>query len=321
MTVDCLIGDKAFRLAQRDAIKEIVNRKSVEIPDTFVPAANSIALADAKLMFLVTPPGLYPRLGYWVGGVHKGVFTGCEPRYFLSVRRYGKLWSIERQMGSTDPDEVLAFTFGPTPILFDSHDVARRVARQCCEPILPEEAECVCWIPMTTSSVSVSYEGRSRQANMNSIEFEKYVNRLFQAKRRRDWALIPIVGGTYSPTEDNVRPLKKFVCAALLAREWFYENGPGDAQPLPLSWAERERLKGGGVPHILAWFARSLEARDYNYLEHPPFFDYACGVMASPVTLDRVKNDPELQKRFPPRVLDGLNSGLVWEPPKPKRSV
>jgi hypothetical protein len=111
------------------------------------------------------------------------------------------------------------------------------------------------------------------------------------------------------------------VCAALLAREWFYENGPEDAQPLPLSWGEREHLKSGGVPHILAWFARSLEARDYNYLEHPPFFDYACGVMASQVTLDRVKNDPELQKRFPPRVLDGLNSGLVWEPPKPKGRI
>ena len=156
---------------------------------------------------------------------------------------------------------------------------------------------------------------------MTRTEIEQNVDRLFEANRGRDCARIPIIGDTYSPTENNVRPLKKLVCAALLAREWFYENGPGDAQPLPLSWGEREHLKSGGLPHILAWFARSLAARDYNYLEHPPFFDYACGIMASQVTLDFVKNDPELQKRFPARVLDGLNSGLVWDPPKPKRRI
>ena len=84
---------------------------------------------------------------------------------------------------------------------------------------------------------------------------------------------------------------------------------------LPLSYNEREDLKHGGVPHILAWFARSLEARYYDYLEHPPFDDYACGVMASEHAPDFIKKE-QLLKRFPPRPLDGLGPGLYWEPPE-----
>ena len=151
---------------------------------------------------------------------------------------------------------------------------------------------------------------------MNMIEIEQYVDRLFKANRKKSYvADIPIVGGHYVPREDNVRPLKKKARAALAAREWFYENGPADLQPLPLSYNEREDLKHGGVPHILAWFARSLEALDYNYLEHPPFCDYACGVMASEHAPDFIKKE-HLLKRFPPRPVVGLGPGLYWEPPE-----
>jgi hypothetical protein len=150
---------------------------------------------------------------------------------------------------------------------------------------------------------------------MNAIEIKRYVDRLFKANRKEGLADIPIIGGHYVPGEDNIRPLKKKACAALAAREQFYENGPAYAQPLPLSYNEREALKHGGVPHILAWFARSLEARYYDYLEHPPFDDYACGVMASEHTPDFIKKK-QLLKRFPPRPLDGLGPGLYWEPPE-----
>ena len=40
-------------------------------------------------------------------------------------------------------------------------------------------------------------------------------------------------------------------------------------------------MKVGGVKHLIAWFARSLEASDYDVLRHPSFDDYARGVMAS----------------------------------------
>ena len=90
-------------------------------------------------------------------------------------------------------------------------------------------------------------------------------------------------------------------------------------QPLPLSYAEREHLKIGGygpAKRILAWYARSLEGRDYNLEEHPSFHDYACGVMASELAPDFIRNDVELQRRFPPRPLDGLRNGLCWRPPE-----
>ena len=126
---------------------------------------------------------------------------------------------------------------------------------------------------------------------MHGIEIEQDVDRLFKANSKESYADIPIIGGHYCPGKDNIRPLKRKACAALDARWWFYENGPADLQPLPLSYNDREDLKLGGAPHILAWFARSLEALKYNYLEHPPFCDYARGVMASEHAPDFIRND------------------------------
>ena len=102
---------------------------------------------------------------------------------------------------------------------------------------------------------------------------------------------------------------------ALAARKWFAENGPPDLQPFPLGYGERERLKHGGADHILAWYARSLEHLNYDWRLHPSFDDYARGVMASKDCPYFVKDDEELQKRFPPRPLAYLNNAMVWEPP------
>jgi hypothetical protein len=148
-----------------------------------------------------------------------------------------------------------------------------------------------------------------------ATRISREVDRLFRANHKEGLADIPITGGLYVPTEDDIRPLKKRVRAALAAREWFYKNGPPDAQPLPLSYGEREALKRQGVPHILAWYARSLECQDYDVVEHPTFDDYARGVMASDHAPDFIKKE-ELLKRFPPRLLDGLGSGLYWKRPE-----
>ena len=103
---------------------------------------------------------------------------------------------------------------------------------------------------------------------------------------------------------------------ALLARERFARTGPTDAPPLPLSYDEREDLKVGGLSTLVALYARSWEGRDYDK-EHPEFFDYACGVMASEhMGYPGIKEDEQLKKRFPPRHLNGLGPGLYWEPPE-----
>ncbi len=103
---------------------------------------------------------------------------------------------------------------------------------------------------------------------------------------------------------------------AKVAREWFAHHGPPDLPPLPLGYAERERLKRGGVTHILAWYARSLACQNYDILKHPSFDDYARGVMCSEFAPDFIKNDMELKKRFRPCPLVGLGPGLHWLTPK-----
>jgi hypothetical protein len=148
------------------------------------------------------------------------------------------------------------------------------------------------------------------------------VDRLFEVDRKKyrgQLCSIPVVGGSYVPGQENggvIRSLKKNARAALYAREWFKINGPADAPPLPLSMGEREALKGGGVPHILAWYARSLDCRKYDVLEHPLFDDYARGVMASEFAPDFITKNEELRQRFPPRLLKGLGPGLCWQPPE-----
>jgi hypothetical protein len=115
---------------------------------------------------------------------------------------------------------------------------------------------------------------------------------------------------------------RQFQRRALAAREWFKQHGPPDAPVFPIGYAEREQLKVGGLAHIVAWYARSLAGCGYNYDEHPSFDDYAAGVMASEKHApDFIRNNEEMRRRFPPRPLNWLGSGLYWQPPgaQPKR--
>jgi hypothetical protein len=102
---------------------------------------------------------------------------------------------------------------------------------------------------------------------------------------------------------------------AKVARKWFAVSGPPDAPPLPLWYDEREDLKVGGLKHLVAEYACSLACLDFDVEKHPSFNDYARGVMASEHAPDFLKKDKQLQKRFPPRPLTGLEPGLVWKPP------
>ena len=106
----------------------------------------------------------------------------------------------------------------------------------------------------------------------------------------------------------------------------FAFNGPADAQPFPVSYEQREALKGRGLLlRIVAWYARSLEGREYDLKEHPSFADYVSGVLWEaelPVgSFADLPNCPpdelqDLKKRFPPRMLKGMGPDLYWLPPK-----
>jgi hypothetical protein len=125
----------------------------------------------------------------------------------------------------------------------------------------------------------------------------------------------PVTGAGFVSGFDPIEPQ---ICAAeraLRARgEW---NRPMDAPDLPIHREERDALKGaGGIGYLVAEFAASLQECDYDHLSHPSFEVYARGVMASPFAPSFIKDDPELQKRFPPTPLKGLRSGNLWSAAK-----
>jgi hypothetical protein len=153
------------------------------------------------------------------------------------------------------------------------------------------------------------------------MNYEVEVDRLFREAdlERGSVCENPVTGGKFVPGIDRIKPQKARARVALEARDWFADHGPPDAPPLPLTCGDREDLKVGGLPHIVAWFARSLEARAYDYHEHPSFDDYARGVLASAYAPEFITRDQQLQGRFPPRHLPGLGPGLYWDPPKPAR--
>ena len=103
--------------------------------------------------------------------------------------------------------------------------------------------------------------------------------------------------------------------------KWFAIYGPADAQPLPF-WGDDKRP--GLLGYIVKLYARSLEDRDYDINEHPPFADYVSGVLWEAERVDGIIGTipsypaelSELKKRFPPRELPGMGSGFSWLPPK-----
>jgi hypothetical protein len=114
----------------------------------------------------------------------------------------------------------------------------------------------------------------------------------------------------------DIPKLKNLVRAALRARAWFDKHGPAWAKPLPLSNDERESLFRSKCPYmyIAARYSWSLQGRDFDYLDHPQLFDYARGLMASEYTASYLRDDPQLQAEFPPKLLPGLTSSYRWCP-------
>jgi hypothetical protein len=154
--------------------------------------------------------------------------------------------------------------------------------------------------------------------DVSDFSIARYVDELFADAQHGQLSWNPVTGACYVHGIDPIGPQKDRARRALFAREWFAIHGPPDAQPFPVCYAQRERLKHGGVDHILAWYARSVEGVDYAIWEHPPFYEYGCGVMASEFCPRFIEKDEDLQKRFPPRPLR-LNNAVIWVPSRKKR--
>jgi hypothetical protein len=159
---------------------------------------------------------------------------------------------------------------------------------------------------------SMSDEGRIR---LSAVELDKYVNEMI-AQHGRGNILVqtPIYSGPFPI--DALRKLKRLVDNAHHARIWHARYGPPWTQPLPVSELERFSLLDGTDKsrHLLAYYSESLDGRDYNYLEHPQFFDHGRAVMADPRTPEYLREDADLQILFPPKPLAGLDEHQRWRP-------
>lgn len=78
---------------------------------------------------------------------------------------------------------------------------------------------------------------------------KSHVDRLFKdaAPLRGQLCENPVIGGYFVFGEDPIAPQKRMVHRALLAREWFAQYGPQDAQPLPISFTEIEKRNMRGT--------------------------------------------------------------------------
>ena len=167
--------------------------------------------------------------------------------------------------------------------------------------------------------------------NLTETLIGREVERLFSENPARSNGLCtnPVTGQDYVRGADQIAPEKEAAYRALLAREWFAFTAPPDATPLPINVYDREDWKRTGrlLDYIIALYARSLDGR-YDVKEHPTFADYVSGVPwesehvqgggSLPIYPDEL---PRLKKRFPPRELEGMESGFCWCPPKRKKQA
>jgi hypothetical protein len=90
---------------------------------------------------------------------------------------------------------------------------------------------------------------------------------------------------------DCISEQKREACRALVAGAWHAHNSP-DAPPLPVHVSDiHDAKKGGGLSHLLAYFAQSLACDEWRLSGHPPFETYARRVLAAP--LQRVRGKIE----------------------------
>jgi len=154
--------------------------------------------------------------------------------------------------------------------------------------------------------------------DLQSLSHQMFADRidgLYQDRRietyslGEDWVETPVVGLFHRiGNEAAAAALKELDRRALAARERFKTDGPAWAQPLPLSWDDCCRLAGaGGRMELLGNYAASLLGSKWD-AAHPSFDRFCRGMMADRSTPDYLRNDPELQRTYPPKPLKGLMS-------------
>jgi hypothetical protein len=162
-------------------------------------------------------------------------------------------------------------------------------------------------------------------ARQSKTPIEKEVDQLFREQlhgRRGDSCMNPVTGGRFifgMRGADSITAQKRNACRALVAREWHAEHSP-TAPPLIVNgWDIEDARSGGGLPHLLAYFSRSLRRNDWSIAGHPPFEIFARGLLASTECPSILREDQDLVRRFPPQPIYSMEPGLLYA--RPTQSV
>jgi hypothetical protein len=144
-------------------------------------------------------------------------------------------------------------------------------------------------------------------------DFERYVARLHFDVAHNCRVNIPWAPYEQRFTKTHIPMLIREVRKAYEARAAFALEGPTWAQMLPIFMEEIHPLqKATGAMHVLGCYASSLQLMNHDYLAHPRFPTFACGMMAHPDAPEHVRNDMDLQAEFPAKELPGLSSRMIW---------
>jgi hypothetical protein len=158
---------------------------------------------------------------------------------------------------------------------------------------------------------------RERLQQISGEEFEARIDRLAAAHRRGRVLTSTPLGSEVAILIGDLPKLKYLVRRAVAARDWFARWAPHQYGPLPISEDERENnfCSGDFRRHLVAQYSTSLQARDYDYLNHPLFFDYARGALAEDhAEMFGLAVDQEILREFPPKKLQGLDACGRWRP-------
>jgi hypothetical protein len=147
-----------------------------------------------------------------------------------------------------------------------------------------------------------------------SIELEHFVTGINSSVPARNGvaeAAVPWSRNHVRFRQNQIPDLKRQTMNVLLSRALFVDDAP-DWAPLPVGDEIPPLLGTTGPMHLLGLYAASLKAAGYNFLQHPTFNVFGCGVMAHPCAPGHVRNDQELRCEFPARELPGLCCELIW---------
>jgi len=162
-------------------------------------------------------------------------------------------------------------------------------------------------------------------ARLGAHKFEKHVNEQFEAARSRARARgettfrVPYFSYSIYVDSGLIAIHKREVCLRHAAHKHFGGHKPSSWIPdLPRTVAEYERLENDDDVRfqLVNCFETSLSCLGYDYLTHPLFHPYVCGVLARPDAPDHFLTNPQLLQEFPPRLLEGLDQAWCWRTPE-----